>query len=513
MLHAKRYQVRNIKKILIANRGEIVLRIIRSCKQMGIKTAAIYTTNDRNKIIAHSADEYIKIEGENLVSTHLNIKKIIKVAKKSRCDALHPGYGFLAENPELAEACEDAGILFIGPSSKALNRVADKLAAQDLARESGLETIGSSTRLYTADDARKFGSDNGYPLVLKSCKGGGGKGIRIVYKEENIQTLFEASLNEATATFNCKDLFAEKHIRGRHIEIQFMADKHGKAVHLSDRECSIQRRHQKLIEEAPSPLSRKIKEEFGKKVCELALRAGYAGVGTVEFLLDESGKLYFLEINPRIQVEHGITEMITGVDLVMEQIRIAQGSPISIRQTDINLNGHAIECRIIAENTRDNFSPSRGIVAHAALSSKPEKEISGQYRLRIDTAIYSGIKVNPQYDSLLAKVMVWSKDRRSAIKAMSDALTHLKIEGIINNISFCKTVIDHPDMKKGRLSTDFIREKGIIDAHIKKTLAPEMIAIIATAIYEKEYKHKLLDQEIDNWTRRAIEEGTINLTR
>jgi len=499
--------VRKINKMLIANRGEIVLRINKACRALGIMTAALYTTNDHNKMLNHAVDDYAKIEGDSIAHTLLNTRKLMKAAKKLGCDALHPGYGFLAEDPLLAEACEKENILFIGPSSKALRNVAGKLDARNLAKEAGLDVIESSRMLTTAKDAAEFARQEGYPIVLKSCTGGGGRGIRVVNNPQEIQESFEDSMTESIRTSGRNQIFAEKHIQGRHIEIQFIADKHGNALHLYDRECSIQRRHQKLIEEAPSPLSKKMKDEYGKKVCSLALKAGYAGAGTVEFLWTPEGRMQFLEINPRIQVEHGVTEMVTGVDIVIEQIRTAQGHPLSIRQHDIKIDGHAIECRIIAENARDGFSPSRGSTAFVDLTSKPDEETAGHYRLRIETALYQGIHIQPQYDSLMAKVMVWAKDRRSAVKGMRDALTHLRIEGVPNTLCFCKTLMNHPDMKKGNLSTDFIKEKGLVEQYIKKTLAPDIVAAIATAIYEKEYSHKLLDEELDNWTKRAIEES------
>jgi acetyl-CoA carboxylase biotin carboxylase subunit len=490
------------RKVLIANRGEIALRIITACGQLGIKSAAIHAGDDRNRLIEAAADSYHRIEGD-CSNSYLDMKRIIDLARKIKADAIHPGYGFLAENPLFAKACEDNGITFIGPSSAALGRVSDKIEARKLAEELGIPTITGSGVINSREEALKFAAENGYPIILKSCGGGGGKGIRVVKNRKELASAFDRARKEVAESFVSDAVYAEKYIEARHIEVQIIADSRGNAVHLFDRECSIQRRFQKLIEEAPArAVPQKIRQTMGDMSLIIPRKIGYVGVGTVEFLLTPKNEFFFLEINPRIQVEHRVTEMVTGIDLVREQIRVAEGLPLSVRQKDIRLSGHAIECRIVAEHARKNFSPSAGIVGNTIFGTEMPKN-RNKGKVRIDTAIHSGLRINPAYDSLLAKVIVWEKTRKQTIKSLDTILQSVRIEGVPNTAGFARFLINHTDFLQGKVSTSFITDKKIVREYTRSSLTPEIVALITAAAYEQERNCRLRSRKQGKWVENA----------
>ncbi|MBI5880634.1 ATP-grasp domain-containing protein [archaeon] len=497
---------KKINKLLIANRGEIVLRVIRACEQLGITTIAIHATNDKNRLIECAADNYIHIPGKNICSTYLNINKIIKIAKREKADAIHPGYGFLSENPEFAKACEKNKIIFIGPSSTVLRKAADKIEAKNIAKKHGLKVTGGSEILRKSQQATAFAEEHGYPMMIKARGGGGGRGIRLARKKEELLLCLENASREASTSFGIAGIYAEEYIsKTKHIEFQFLADSNGSTAVLFDRDCSIQRRFQKLIEEAPSRIPVQLRKTIIGEVRRLVRSIGYEGAGTAEFLLTEEGKMYFLEINPRIQVEHGITEMITGIDIVKEQIRIAQGLPLSFRQEDVRAHGHAIECRIIAESARRSFAPSGGTIMSLSLGGMPGH---GLGRIRIDHAAYEGMQIHPEYDSLIAKVMAWGESRKSAIATLDRALSSMRIDGVPNTIDFYRFLIRHKEFRRGKLSTSFISDKELVKKYTEKTLSPERVAIIAAALHEKESNSRLIFKRQSNWTKGWRKEAT-----
>jgi acetyl-CoA carboxylase, biotin carboxylase subunit len=501
-LSLKKNKGRDIRKMLVANRGEIALRIIAACKELGIGTIAIHAPDDKNKLIERSADEYVNMPGRSMNSTYLNIRNIVRIAKKRGADAIHPGYGFLAENPLMARACESGGIEFIGPSSTALEKVADKICARDMARSTGMQVIPGSGVLNTKEEALDFARQQGYPMLIKSCMGGGGRGIRIVNNSKELLRCFDNAAAEALTSFGSPRIYAEQCLKARHVEFQFLADKHGNAVHLFDRECSIQRRFQKLVEEAPSQaLTGKTRQKIGNRICALARSIKYAGAGTAEFLITPEKRIYFLEVNPRIQVEHGVTEMITGIDIVKEQIRIAQGLPLSVKQEDVRTLGHAIECRIVAESARRNFAPAGGIIRKLAL-----KDAGNPCKVRIDTAAYQGMRVNPAYDSLLAKLIVWGMSRKDAIRHLRKALDSIRIEGVQNTINLYRFLAKQKSFVNGKLSTTFIKDNKIIERYTKHTLTPETAALIAAAIYDHETHHSISFKR-DKWVENTRKEA------
>ncbi|HII72694.1 TPA: ATP-grasp domain-containing protein [Candidatus Woesearchaeota archaeon] len=492
------------RKILIANRGEIVLRVINTCKNLGINTVAVYTKGDKNKLIESAADRYVRIQGDSICSTYLNINKIINIAKQHKVDAIHPGYGFLAENPRFAKACKKNGITFIGPSAEVLEKAGHKIEAKYIAKNQGIPTIHGSEILKTEKDAHKFAKENGYPLILKSCSGGGGRGMRIARNREDLISCFSTAMKELENSFKSQHIYAEKCVKAKHIEVQVLADTHGNVIHLFDRECSIQRRFQKLIEEAPaSSIPTSIREQIGNTACQLIRSVDYVGAGTVEFLLTPTNEFYFLEINPRIQVEHGVTEMVTGVDIVKEQIRIAQGLPLSIRQEDVKAKGHAIECRIISECARKNFAPSQGTITGIDIAENNTPKIN--CRIRVDSALYPGINIHHSYDSLLAKLIVWGRSRRSAIKAMDKALKSSRIEGVNNTICFYRFLMRQKCFLEGNAGTDFISE-ALVQKYSRHSLSPEKVAMIASAIYEHETNHEITFSKPNKWVEEVRRE-------
>ncbi|MBN3040649.1 MAG: acetyl-CoA carboxylase biotin carboxylase subunit, partial [Candidatus Omnitrophica bacterium] len=429
-----------ISKILVANRGEIAIRIIRACKELGIKTVAVYSQADRNSLHVEFADEAICI-GKSLSSdSYLNISSLISAAEITDSDAIHPGYGFLAENPYFAEVCESCGIKFIGPTAENIRSMGDKVQAKITMRKAGVPLIpGSKGAVPTKEDALQVAKKIGYPLILKAKSGGGGKGMRICHSDVRLVSAFLTAQSEASAAFGDSDIYIEKFFESpRHVEIQVAADNYGNVIHLAERDCSIQRRHQKIIEEAPSPA---VDARMRKKIGDLCVKAvkaiGYRSVGTIEFLLDNKGNFFFMEMNTRIQVEHPITEEITGIDLVKLQILIASGEKMLFKQDDININGASIECRVNAEDPDNNFMPCPGQINFCYLP--------GGKDIRIDTHIYSGYRIPPYYDSLIAKVIAKAASRGEALRKMDRALSEFLIEPIKTTIPFCREVINDPD--------------------------------------------------------------------
>jgi acetyl-CoA carboxylase biotin carboxylase subunit len=440
------------KKILVANRGEIACRIIRACREMGIVSLAVYSEADRAGLHVQLADEAICIGPPPAVESYLNMDRIIETARTSGAEAIHPGYGFLAENPEFARRCEKAGVVFIGPNSQALELVGDKIRARQTMEKAGIPIIPGMKRVAAdlseyAAEARKIG----YPVMIKASAGGGGKGMRIISSEEELRPGLEAGQREAKAAFGDESVYLEKYIEDpRHVEFQVLADKHGHVVHLFERECSIQRRHQKIVEETPSQaLTPELRRTMGETARKALAVSKYDNAGTVEFLLDRNKKFYFLEVNARLQVEHPVTELTTGVDLVQQQIRIAAGEMLSLKQEDLVQRGHAIECRIYAEDPSRNFLPSSGKILYLREPKGPG--------VRHDGGIYSGWEVPIYYDPILAKLIVWAETRESARARMAAALDDYVILGISTTIPFLKEVISHPRFQEGDTTTAFIK--------------------------------------------------------
>ncbi len=441
------------KKILIANRGEIAVRIIRACHELGIKTAVVYSEPERESLHVKLADEAICIGPAQSSQSYLNIPAIISAAEITDSEAIHPGYGFLAENPHFVESCTASRITFIGPSSENIRIGGNKAKARQMMKRRGVPVIpGSNTPIKDDQEALKISGDIGYPVILKASSGGGGKGMRIVQDEKDLVRLFHIAQKESLAAFGDGDLYVEKYMSDiRHIEVQIFSDGKGKCIHLGERECSIQRRHQKLIEEAPYVFSN---ARFRKKIGDLAIKAAkaikYRNVGTVEFILDKDSNIYFMEINTRVQVEHPVTEMITDIDIVKEQIKLAAGFPLDLKQSDIKFSGHSIECRINAESP-DNFIPSPGTITNFIPP--------GGLGVRVDTAAYSGWVVPSFYDSLIAKLIVHGKDREEAILRMRRSLQEFIVEGIKTTIPFHLGIINDPDFISGNINTQFLDKK------------------------------------------------------
>jgi acetyl-CoA carboxylase biotin carboxylase subunit len=438
------------QKVLIANRGEIALRIIRACRELGIPTAVVHSEADRDSLHVRFADDDICIGPPPARDSYLNIPRIIAAAEIAGADAIHPGYGFLAENAEFAQICERSDIVFIGPTAQQIAQMGDKVAARRTMVEADVPVIpGTEEAITDARRARKAAEEIGFPVMIKAKAGGGGKGMRIVRGAEEFEPLFATAKAEAEAAFGDGSLYIEKLLQGvRHVEIQVLGDRHGRAVHLGERDCSIQRRHQKLIEESPSPaLTPELRREMGAAAVRGVSAIGYVGAGTVEFLLDRDRRFYFLEMNTRIQVEHPVTEEVTGYDLVKEQIRVAAGEHLSIPD-DIELRGHAIECRINAEDPSSGFKPSAGTITTFNPPGGPG--------VRVDTHVYTGYAVPPYYDSLIAKLIVRAGTRDEAIARGKLALEMFVIEGVHTTISFLYTVLDHPDFRSGDVDTNFL---------------------------------------------------------
>ncbi|HET7291168.1 MAG TPA: acetyl-CoA carboxylase biotin carboxylase subunit [Vicinamibacteria bacterium] len=438
------------KKILIANRGEIALRIMWACKELGIKTVAVYSEADRHSLHVRFADQAVCIGPPRSLESYLNIPAIISAAEVTGADAIHPGYGFLSESGYLAEICEACRIKFIGPGPQAIRMMGDKSRAKKAMQRAGLPVIPGSPGVVEDDEkAEALARDVGFPVILKASAGGGGRGMRIVREPSEVKNAFKAAQTEAQAAFGVPDVYIEKYVEApRHIEIQVMADAKGSVVHLGERECSIQRRHQKLIEEAPSPvMTDRLRRRMGRAAVEAAAAVQYVNAGTIEFLLDAQENYYFMEMNTRIQVEHGVTELVTGRDLVKEQILVAAGEALSFAQKDIALGGHAIECRINAEDPQ-TFAPSPGTIRSFNLPGGPG--------VRVDTAAHEGAEISPYYDSMVAKLMAHGRDRREAIARMRRCLEVMVVEGIKTTIPLHLKILDDPDFQAGRLSTKFM---------------------------------------------------------
>jgi acetyl-CoA carboxylase biotin carboxylase subunit len=447
------------EKILIANRGEIALRVIRACRELGVETVAVYSEADLESLHVRFADDEVCIGPPPSRLSYLNVPNIIAAAEITGADAIHPGYGFLAESSGFAETCAASKITFIGPTPEQIRLMGDKASARKLVQELGVPVVlGSKGAIEDPDEALAIAHDIGYPVIIKASAGGGGKGMRVAEDPESFRKSFSLAKNEALAAFSSSEVYVEKYLaRPRHVEIQIMGDTNGKVMHVGERDCSIQRRHQKLIEETPSPgIDQETREAMGDAAVRIAEGVNYVGAGTVEFLVDEDRNFYFMEMNTRIQVEHPVTEMVTNFDLVKEQIRVLAGEPLSLVWRGGRLRGHAIECRVNAEDPARNFMPCPGKVTTYHPPGGPG--------IRVDTHIYAGYLVPPFYDSLLAKVIAHGKDRSEALTRMSQALDSFIVEGVTTTIPFLKKVIDHPDFVSGQVDTKFLeRETGLFD--------------------------------------------------
>ena len=440
-----------IKKVLVANRGEIAVRIIRACREMGIETVAVYSQADEEALHTQLADEAICSRPAPSSESYLNMEQIISATLVSGADAIHPGFGFLSENSKFVELCEKCNITFIGPSSEVIQKMGNKAQARRTMIEAGVPVIpGSKEAVRDVSHGAEIAEEIGYPVMIKAALGGGGKGMRVAENRETFAASFQTAQKEAQMAFGDGTMYLERFVRNpRHIEFQILADCYGNVIHLGERDCSIQRNHQKMIEESPSVvIDEELRSRMGQAAVQAAKAAGYTNAGTIEFLLERDGQFYFMEMNTRIQVEHPVTEWVTGIDLIQEQIRIASGLPLSYRQEDIKLSGHAIECRINAENPDKNFRPSPGTITDLYLP--------GGKGVRIDTAIYSGYTVPAYYDSMLAKLIVHADTREQAISKMRTALGEVIIEGIDTNIDYQYEIMNHPDYQSGKIDIEFI---------------------------------------------------------
>ncbi len=444
------------QKILIANRGEIAVRIIRACRELGIQTVAVYSEADRESLHVRLADEAYCIGPVASKDSYLNLTNIMSLATLTDCDAIHPGYGFLAENANFAEICESCNVVFIGPSPQAISKMGDKSVARQTMKEADVPIIpGSDGLVEDMDEAIRVAREIGYPVIIKATAGGGGKGIRVADDEEMLISQISTAQQEAQKAFGNAGVYLEKYLTGmKHVEIQIMADKHGNAVHLFERDCSVQRRRQKLVEEAPcSTLTPALRERMGQAAVRAALAVQYSGAGTLEFLLGQDGQFYFMEMNTRIQVEHPVTEMITGVDLIKEMISVAEGNPLSIKQDELVINGWSMECRINAEDPDRNFMPSPGQIQFYLPP--------GGYGVRIDSGAYPGYTISPHYDSMIAKLIVWGATRDDAIARMKRALAEFAIDGIRTTIPFHMKLLSHPKFLSGDFDIKFLEDNDI----------------------------------------------------
>ncbi len=441
-------------KILVANRGEIALRIIRACKELGIRTVAIYSEADRESLHVHYADEAFCVGPAPGNRSYLNIPNIISAASLAGVDAIHPGYGFLAENARFAEICETHHIKFIGPSAEAIEKMGDKAIAKQTMKDAGVPVVpGSDGAIRDENGALEKAEEIGYPVIIKASAGGGGRGMRVVFSQDELINAYRTAQTEANNAFGNPEVYMEKYIEEpKHIEVQLLLDEHGNGVYLGERDCSVQRRHQKVIEEAPSPA---VTPEMRRKIGEIALKGaksvGYSNAGTVEFLLDKNGQFYFMEMNTRIQVEHPVTEMVTNVDLIKEQIKVADGSKLSLNQDQIQVRGHAIECRINAEDPAKNFQPSPGLIQVYHLPGGPG--------VRVDSCAYQGYIIPPYYDSMIAKLIVWDETRDAALRRMNRALEEFEIQGVKTTIPFQMEVLNNPYFQRGEVYTNFIQTR------------------------------------------------------
>ncbi len=467
---------RLFKKILIANRGEIAVRLIRACHELGIAAVAVYSEVDRASLHVLKADEAYSIGPAPAAESYLNIARILDVAKRSGAEAIHPGYGFLSENAVFAKACRDAGVKFIGPSSESIEVMGSKTRARQEMEKAGVPFVpGSSHRLGSADEARALAAEFGYPVMLKAAAGGGGKGMRLVERESDMASSLDAARSEAKRAFGDDEVYLEKAIRNpRHIEMQILADEHKSCVYLGERECSVQRRHQKVLEESPSTaVTSEMRQRMGETAVRAAKAAGYANAGTIEFLVDSAGNFYFLEMNTRLQVEHPVTELVTGLDLVHLQIRIAAGEKLSLRQEDIAIRGHAIECRVYAEDPDNNFFPSPGTITLLNEPAGPG--------IRVDSGIYAGWSVPVEYDPLLAKLIAFGGSRDEAIEKLNRAVGEYIVGGVRTNLQLFRRILNDPDFFVGKTDTGYL-PRLLSQAGLPESEHEQRIAAIAAAI-------------------------------
>lgn len=445
------------KKVLIANRGEIAVRIIRACRELGLRTVAVYSEADRSALHAKIADEAVCIGPAASSESYLNVRAIIGACEITGADAIHPGFGFLSENASFARTCEKCGITFIGPDSHSIEMLGDKAAAKEAMKAAGVPVItGSDGAVKSFEEAKRIAAEIGYPVMVKASAGGGGRGIRIVEKAEELESQINAAKQEALSAFGNDEIYIEKFVvNPKHIEIQILADSQGNVISLGERDCSMQRRNQKVLEEAPSTvIDEETRRKMGEAACAAAKVCGYKNAGTIEFLVDKNKHFYFMEMNTRIQVEHPITEEVTGVDIVKEQLRIAAGEPLSYKQEDIKLSGHAIECRINAENPAMNFMPSPGVIDSLFIPGGPG--------VRVDTAVYQGYEITPYYDSMIAKLIVHGKDREEAIAKMKWALAEFIVDGVSTNIDFHLKLIRTEAFEKGDYDNGYLNRVKLI---------------------------------------------------
>lgn len=441
------------KKILIANRGEIAVRIIRACRAMGIKTVAVYSSADKHALHVYLADESICIGPPPVRDSYLNMTSIISAAIGTHADAIHPGYGFLSENSTFAKLCRENSIIFIGPTPELIDRMGNKSQARKTMLDAGVPVVpGTAEPVYSAEEAMEYARGMGWPIMIKASSGGGGKGMRVSTGEADFESMFNLAQRESTNAFGDNTMYLERFVSSpRHVEVQIIADTFGNVVALGERDCSIQRNHQKMIEEAPSPvLDPKLREQMNQCAIVAARAVGYTSAGTIEFLIDDQKNFYFMEMNTRIQVEHPVTELVTGVDIVQEMIRVAAGEELSFSQGDVHINGHAIECRVNAEQPEKNFLPSPGVVT--------QMHLPGGNGVRVDTATYDGIEISPYYDSMIAKIIVHGRDRTEAIAKMRTAVEEMVVIGVHTNLDFQYSILENETFIKGEADTGFIEQ-------------------------------------------------------
>lgn len=501
-------------KILIANRGEIACRVIKTAKQMGIKTVAVFSDADRNALHVQMADEAVNIGPPPANQSYIDIEKVISAVKKTNAQAVHPGYGFLSENAKFAKSLSDIGVTFIGPPENAIESMGDKITSKKIAQEAGVNTVpGYMGVIKDEDEALTISEKIGYPVMIKASAGGGGKGMRIAWNDSEVKEGFQSSKNEAASSFGDDRIFIEKFVtQPRHIEIQVLADTKGNCIYLGERECSIQRRNQKVVEEAPSSfLDEKTRRKMGEQACNLAKAVGYSSAGTVEFIVDKDKNFYFLEMNTRLQVEHPVTELITGIDLVEQMILVATGKPLSITQKDIKLTGWAIESRLYAEDPYRNFLPSIGRLTRY----RPPAEIKDKHSIvRNDTGVYEGGEISMYYDPMIAKLCTWAPDRAKAIEQMRIALDRFEVEGIGHNLPFLSAVMDHKKFISGKITTAFIAEEyseGFSGVDLNDDEIKDLAACAAAMNRVAEIRRTKISGRMDNHERRVGDDWVVQI--
>ena len=501
-------------KILIANRGEIACRVIKTAKQMGIKTVAVFSDADRNALHVQMADEAVNIGPPPANQSYIDIEKVISAVKKTNAQAVHPGYGFLSENAKFAQSLSDIGVTFIGPPENAIESMGDKITSKKIAQEAGVNTVpGYMGVIKDENEALSISEKIGYPVMIKASAGGGGKGMRIAWNDSEVKEGFQSSKNEAASSFGDDRIFIEKFVtQPRHIEIQVLADTKGNCIYLGERECSIQRRNQKVVEEAPSSfLDEKTRRKMGEQACNLAKAVGYSSAGTVEFIVDKDKNFYFLEMNTRLQVEHPVTELITGIDLVEQMILVATGKPLSITQKDIKLTGWAIESRLYAEDPYRNFLPSIGRLTRY----RPPAEIKDKHSIvRNDTGVYEGGEISMYYDPMIAKLCTWAPDRAKAIEQMRIALDRFEVEGIGHNLPFLSAVMDHKKFISGKITTAFIAEEyseGFNGVDLNDDEIKDLAACAAAMNRVAEIRRTKISGRMDNHERRVGDDWVVQI--